>query len=236
MKNLNDLDSFLKDEEEITKETLSHFKKEFELYERSFNLLLETVSYLCDLTTKEKPFGSMAKDAIMFIMPRIVQSMQSIRILSLKGYYYDVSVLRRSLIESIGLCAYFALNEKEAKNWLEGKDVKMAKIRLFDYIPKLLGREDDSGKSVYGQLSRYVHTNIRAIVTLIFKQPKTRGLGLKFGPEFDKEDMDEISAYPTLMSLMLMKIFKDELTEKGKEKITRFLEQYKAEKKLMKQE
>lgn len=233
MKNLGDLDSFLKDEEEIAKKTLGHFRKEFELYERSFNLLLETVDYLCDLTTKDKPFGSMAKDAIMFIMPRIVQSMQSIRILKLKGYYYDASVLERGLMESMGLCAYFALNDKEAENWLKGKDVKIAKIKLFEYVPTLLKKDARGAKSLYGELCRYVHSNIRAIMSLVVRQPETQDLRLRFGPEFDKEKMDEIADYPMLMSIVLMQIFKDELTEKRKEDIMRFLKQYRAEKKLM---
>ena len=121
LKDSFDLDSLLKDEDEVTKETLSQFKKEFELYERSFNLLLETVGDLCDLTTSDKPFGSMAKHAIMLIMPRIVQSIQAIRILNLKGYYYDASVIERGLVESIGLCAYFASRKKKQRIGLKAR-------------------------------------------------------------------------------------------------------------------
>ena len=98
----------------------------------------------------------------------------------------------------------------------------------------LLSADAHGAKSFYGELCRYVHTNVRAVVSLIVKQPKTRDWGLILGPEFDKEKVDEIAGYPTLVSLMLVKIFRDELTENRKEEITRFIEQYVSEKKLMK--
>jgi hypothetical protein len=220
-------DSFIKAEDEVTKETLRHFKRMFELYERSFNLLLETVSYLFDLTKTELP-DSTAKEAILLIIPRIIHSLESIRNLTLKGYYYDVAVLQRSLAESMGLCAYFALNEKEAERWIKGEDIKIPKIELFDFVIKLFGAKDFSAKSAYGDLCGYVHTNVRAIVSMLdFNQPAPE-IGLLITPEFNKEKVAVIASYPTVMLIIIEKIF-NELPEKRREKITKFRKRYSTE-------
>ena len=215
LKNLSYFNDFLEKEDETAKKNLRHFKKEFELYARSFNLLSETINYLNGLTDGQ--VFSTGKYAVLFIMPRILQSMQSIRALILKGYYYDAAILHRSLVEGIGLCAYLALNEKEAKNWVGGKDVKIAKIELVNRIFTL------SGKSVYGKLSGYVHTYMKAIASLIADyNDKLRKLGFQYTPKFDKERIPEVTYYPSLILAMLLEIFKDELDEKRKD-IMKFL-------------
>jgi len=155
--------------------------------------------------------------------------MQSIRVLNLKGYYYDVKVLERCLLESMGLCAYFALNEEETENWIRGKD-NIAKIKLVDYTSLLLGVKGRRGVPFYGKLSGYVHTKVRAIASLIV-DIDPEGISFQLTPIFDKEKVSEISWYPTLMLAILRRIFLDELSEKRKGEIMRFLEQYVAEKK-----
>ena len=228
MKSSNYFNNFLKAEDENTKKTLREFRKEFELYERSFDLLCETLGYLYKWAKPDRTYST-AKFVILSILPRIVQTMQSIRLLTLKGYYYDTAVLERSLVESIGLCAYFALNEKEAENWFKGNDVKIAKIRLPDYIPLLLrvkSEDLESAKSVYGKLSEYVHTNIKAIVSLVtnFNDKSTR-VSFAVIPSFSKEKVTINAGYPLCMLCMLVEIFRDELTKKRREKILRSAKQ-----------
>jgi len=225
-----DSEDFLKAEDETAKNTLSNFRKEFELYKRSFNLLSETVSYLLD-STKDKRSDS-RESAIFSIMPRIIRSMQSIKNLTLKGYYYDVSVLERSLVESMGLCAYLALNKKEAENWIKGKDVKIAKIKLFDYVLKLLSIKnvDEESYRLYGELCGYVHTTARAIVSLVdFNYPSGQ-IGLQFTSVFDKDRVREIASYPTIMLAIVKEIFHKRLPEKKKAEIMKLLEEYVTEK------
>jgi hypothetical protein len=224
---VHNFDSFIKAEDEVTKETLRHFKRMFELYERSFNLLLETVSCLFDLTKTKLP-DSTAKEVILLIIPRIIHSIESIRNLTLKGYYYDVAVLQRSLAESMGLIAYFALNEKEAEKWIEGKDIKIPKIELFDFVIKLFGAKDFSAKSDYGRLCEYVHTNVRAIVSMLDLNQPAPEIGLLITPQFDKEKVVVIASYPTIMLIIIQKIF-NELPEKRREKINKFCRRYSAE-------
>lgn len=177
--------------------------------------------------TEDRP-ADVRKSAILAIIPRIIRSMQSIRDLTLKGYYYDASVLERSLIESMGLCAYLAFNEKEAENWTKGNDVKTPKIKLFDWAFKLLRVKDKDADSyrIYGELCGYVHTSAKAITSLM-KFNHGRGLvDLQFISNFEKERVHEIASYPTLMLIIVKEIFHDELAGKRKENIMKWVKEY----------
>lgn len=223
-------------EEETTKVTFVKFKKEFKLYERCFDLFMETIDCILE-STENKLFDSKAKNAISFILPRIVQSMQSIRLLQTKGYYCDSAIIERSLHESIGLCAYLSSDEEEAIRWLHGKPIKVASIHLFDHVTRLLrvGKHDDVTKRVYGQLCDYVHTNVRSAITLITLsriEVKTIGgkdassITLQFIPQFDEKKVEGISVYPLLATLLLQEIFEKELKpdRKRQKKLERLLD------------
>lgn len=225
---MNTFDKFLRAEDENTKETIRQFGKDLELYKSSFNLLCETKAHLHELMEKDPRKIPTEKKVILMIINRITQLMQSIRILNLKGYYYDVKVLERCLLESMGLCAYLALNEEEVNNWIEGK-VKIARIKLVDYISLLLGTEEHHGIPFYGKLSGYVHTDVSAIASLIVDiDHEAYVTSFQLTPIIDKEKVSEISWYPMLMLTILKEIFRDELAEKRRE-ITKFVSQYVSE-------
>jgi hypothetical protein len=168
-----------------------------------------------------------------------MQSMQAIRLLNSRGYYYDASVAERSLMEATGLCAYLALNQEDSKRWISGKGIKEAKIKWFDYVFKLLdtSTDTDNVRALYGQLSEYVHTEPEALTTLVSfdwaaKRPpkkiggiKYRIIGLQFTPRFDREKPIRIGSYPLIMTDMLAVIFEKELTEKRSKKIRRLARQ-----------
>lgn len=228
METLNVFDTFLWAEDDNTRKTLSRFGKDFELYKRFFNLLCETIHHLYELMEKDPRKIPKTKKIILMITNRIVQLMQSIRVLNLKGYYCEVRVLERCLLESMGLCAYFALNEEETDNWIRSKG-SMAKIRLVDYISLLLGVKGHSGIPFYSKLSKHVHTDVEAIASLVV-DIDLEGISFALTPIFDKERASEISWHPTLMLAILRTIFRDELTEKRNGEIMRLLKQYVAEK------
>lgn len=238
LKHFDNLERYLEEEEKTERETLRKSRKDLELYQRSFDLCSETITQIC-AATKRKPLGSTAKEAILFVLPRVMQSMQAIRLLNLRGYYYDASIVERSFIEATGLCAYLALNEEDSERWISGKGIKEAKIKLFEYVPKLLEIKADpeyvGTRALYGQLSAYVHTDPRAITTFVSdwmteKPPKKIGgkllgeLGIQFTSRFDKEKLRKIGRYPTLMTIMLTVIFENELTKKRSKKIRRLAE------------
>ena len=217
MKNLINLNSVLEAEKENTKKTLEQYEKEFEYFERSFNLLSETFDYLCELVRKKEITKIGQKICLIKLMPRVFQTLQSIRVLFLRAYYYDAKVLERSIGESMGLCAYLVNNEKEAKKWLCGKRPSVSKTKLIRYPFKLFKPKDatypPSLKNLYCELSKYVHSDVEAL-SLITYNDKSPKAYLETVPKFKKEKYSPIGAYPMFTLILLLEVFRDELADK----------------------
>jgi len=222
--NLND---FLEAEFKSAMQTVSYQKEDLMLYERAFNLLLEMIE-----NVGKKPPLSAVKSASWFIVPRIVQSLQSIRNLTLRGYYHDVAVVQRGYIESIGLCAYlFQSSEEEALNWIDGKDVGVAKTNLLSCATKLVKdaktMDDKHSKSLYGQLCGYTHSNPRALISFFSDTDSSNlTIGAPLVPIFDEKQGQYIAHYAIFTVAVLKEIFHDELEEGERNRITRLLNRY----------
>lgn len=213
-----DFVTYLKCEEETTKVTMQKRKKEHELYRSIFNLCSETTDYLCS-RTKAKLF-SVGKEVTLFLLPRIMQSLQSIRILTLKGYYCDASILARSLFESLGLGVYLSSNDEEAVNWLRGKKLKVTTIDLFEYVAKSLpSRSIEDIRRVYGRTCDYVHSNVQAIQSLIDLDETPQRAQLKFCPTFDEDEGCYFASYAMAVALVINEIFRNELPEERRARI-----------------
>jgi hypothetical protein len=205
-------------EEETLRITLKKFKQDSKLYEHCFDLCMETFD--CIAKSRESEIiSSKGKDTTLIILPSIMQSMQSIRLLATRGYYYDSAIIVRSLLESIGLCQYLSTDNEEAIRWIHGKRIKLAGIHLFDYA---FAKDDAKVKSLYGHLCNYVHRNIRSAIYFYkgVHEPKVRKdanteegvrVNFQFVPQFDKKEAPQTSIYPLLVALMLRDIFKEEL-------------------------
>jgi hypothetical protein len=228
LKNLN-LNDFLEAESECATQTIFYLGEDLILYEHTFNLLLEMIHHICSRKTSGNPLSTV-KSAIMIIVPRIIQSLQSIRDLTLKGYYYDLSVVQRSFIESIGLCAYLSQNPEEALNWLKGKDVSVAKINLLPYAGKLLKDTKTNtkrAKALYGRLCNYAHANVRAVASLLAKSESSNlTIGTFYVPVFDEKQVECIAPWSILTLAVLREIFYNELAERKRNKITKQLNLY----------
>lgn len=226
--NSDHFNTSLKKEEEITRNTLSQFKRELEFYERSFNLAYDVICYLYDLTKSKKT--SKGKFAIFCMLPRLFGTMQSIRILGLKGYYYDVAILDRTILENLGLCWYLARNEDEAGNWLTGKDISIPRIKLLVELVSLLSPEKKKeGKALYGELCNYVHANLRAVgpsfLTPSSSDEEIR-VDVDFPPFYRKKRVPYISLYPIMLLIIIMEVFKSELGNKWIEKIWNIIREW----------
>ena len=216
--------SYIKGEEETTKLTFEKFKEEFRQYELFFDLFMETIDCLAR-STKSKVPDTEGKGATIAILPRVAQSMESIRLLTAKGHYYDAAIIERSLLESIGLCAHLSSNEEEASRWIRGEPIKLASIDLVDLGRWLhLGKHDTKMKkvwnAVYGQLCNYVHTNVRGAVSMMGRfEKKEKRIGgvmsgtiyFQYAPRFDESRAKGIAAFPVLVTLIVEDIFKAEL-------------------------
>jgi len=224
----------LRAENEITKYMLSQFKKEIKFYERALNLLYEIVDYLYQ-SKPSTPFDSTF--AILTMLPRLFGTIQSITILTIKGYYYDAVILERSVVENLGLCVYLAKNEKEAKRWLTGKDIRVPKINLFDEFFSLVsedaGKKDHKWKALYGNLSQYVHATLKAIgptyvVNIGDIEDQSSKVEYVFPPFFDEKLVTHFAVYPMLTLIMLVELFKEDLKDRYLNKILKCLGDYRS--------
>lgn len=223
----------LRAENQITKRILSEFKKENKFYERALNLLYEVVDYLYQSKPTGRPFDGAF--AILTMLPRLFGTIQSIRVLTVKGYYYDAVILQRSVVENLGLCVYLAKNEKEAKRWLTGKDIRMPKINIFDEFFSLVSRDTmkkgHRWKALYGELSQYVHATLKAIGPtyvinigdIIDQRSKVE---YAFPPFFDEKHVEHFAVYPMLTLIMLVELFKEDLKDRYLNKILKCLGDY----------
>lgn len=224
--------TYLRAENEITKCMLTQFKKEDKFYERALNLLYEVVDYLYQ-SKPSRHFNSAF--AILTMLPRLFGTIQSIRTLTVKGYYYDAVILERSVVENLGLCVYLAKNEEEAKRWLTGKDIRMPKINIFDEFFSLFPidamKKGHGWKALYGKLSQYVHATLRAIgptyvINIEDIEDQSDKVEYVFPPFFDEELVTHFAVYPMVTLIMLVTTFKEDLEDRYLNKILKCLGDY----------
>ncbi len=222
MKDIEDLNFFLSIEENIQKKSLRYHKKQFDCYEHSFNLLIEIYDFLCDLSYAKKEMRTFQNVAILLLIPQVIQRMQAIRCLTLRGYYYDTRILERNLAEIVGLCSYFVFNKGKAKEWLEGKRPQISKKDLVNYTSKIMQPKNKKWKepdlkTTYETLCRFVHNDFIAIFSSSkIKFLRKPDIEVKIIPSYDKDLFLKICTYPLFISALLLEIFKNELENKYK--------------------
>jgi hypothetical protein len=220
LKRVSPFESYVEHEEKISKTTLEKCKEELKFYERGYDLCVETISCISK-SVENKLFDSVAKEAVMVVLPRILNAMQSMRLLRIKGHYYDATIVERNFLESIGLCVYLSSDKEEAFRWMRGKPITVASIRLLDYADRMfhLGKNDYTMKRMYGEICHYVHTNVRAARLAAHVTKKTRRIGevdanwisLQLTPRFEEEEIGGIGVFPFFATLVLEQIFNNEL-------------------------
>jgi hypothetical protein len=111
-------------------------------------------------------------------------------------------------------------------------------IELFNYVSKLLEVQLDEKlvNSAYRQLCDYVHSNLKAIVSLgkLPKEdiPDSDGfykIYFKTPSSYNKEQVDELAYLPLLVIMVTEKIFSDYLSEGQKNKIRDYCVSYQFE-------
>jgi hypothetical protein len=109
------------------KQSLEVSKDALEQYEITYSLCEEILFDIEDNIDLRDDFD---RQAAFEIFIRLLGTMQSIRWLTLKGYYFDASVLARSLMESIGDCCYIYQNKGTGEKWL--KEELRGKVKSLD--------------------------------------------------------------------------------------------------------
>jgi hypothetical protein len=213
---LNFVKQCLTREKQNEKLSISEMGDILKLYEDTVDLCFETLYNISGRTSGKLLDEEKATSFLIAI--RILSALQSIRHLTVKGYYYQASVLMRSFFESLGLCIYLSKHLEEAERWIEGKKLNITSIDLFEYIPKTLFDKYDSNlRAVYGMLCDYVHTNYIAVCEstfipdnfdIVLLDGKERvHARISIPSEFDGEKIKQMPYFPLLFLATLLKTF-----------------------------
>jgi hypothetical protein len=219
-------------EEERTKETLKRCKQEIRFYRLSFNVVSKNVDFLLEYSSEK--YADTMEASLNLNMFRLVGLLQSIRILTLKGYYFEAKILTRNFWETIGLCVYLKQNPDKAELWYSGKKVEVPSIKLFNLAAKVFyAQDEDIFNRTYGLLCNYVHSNSLAVLSSVISdfnvgekmiegKPAT-GITVELPSPFDYQPIVDLALLPCAMLFAILYLFDDRLPKERKGKIMRFL-------------
>jgi hypothetical protein len=204
---------------EISKEALEHYEIAYSLCHEILFELEENV----DL--KDDP----DRRAVSEIFIRLLGTMQSIKWLLLKGYYFDASVLKRSFLEGLGDCCYIHQNKGTGEKWFKDEK-KYAKTRAsnkFIALIKTLKREipSEDTMELYRKLFKYVHGNSSATMTLISEvedeydlEESLSTIYYSVPSRYDKCTVDNIAILSVMVLSVIQELF-PELSDYDKKQI-----------------
>jgi len=189
---------FLDKEKENVSLSKTHFDKQLGTYIECFNLLADTCVHIFDVL--EKPLTD-RHASIAFQCARILGSLKVYIDLLMKGYYFDATIIERTLIEDFYLIRCFMEDEKYVDKWVK-KELKFSEVRK-----KLRLYSDESFVGYYEYLCDFVHSNIPAFHTLteFYKRRKhaygfsiDRNIQIYFTPSFTSDPVIAIRFFPVV--------------------------------------
>lgn len=149
------------------KQALKFSKDALDQYEVAYSLCDEILFDIEEYIDMKDDFD---RQAAFMILVKAMETMQSIRWLFLKGYYYDAAALHRTFMENLGDCCYIFQNKGTGEKWFQ--DEKKGYVKTsdkFKAISKTLKQEipEEQTEMFYHILCKYVHGNRSAIITLM---------------------------------------------------------------------
>ena len=148
------------------KQALETSKDAIEHYEIAYSLCHEILFDLEEtIDLRDDPDRRAASE----IFIRLLGTMQSIKWLLLKGYYFDAAVLNRSFLEGLGDCCYIHQNKGTGEKWIKDEKKIARTSDKFKAISRTLKREipEEDTQNLYRNLCKYVHGNSSVTKTLI---------------------------------------------------------------------
>ena len=207
---------------EISKEALEH-------YEIAYSLCHEVLFDLEDIDLRDDSDRRAASE----IFIRLLGTMQSIKWLLLRGYYFDASVLIRSFLEGLGDCCYIHQNKGTGEKWFKDEKKIANTSDKFKAISKTLKREipEEDTQELYKALCKYVHGNSSVTKTLISEvedeydlEEKLSTIYYSVPSRYDKCAIDNIAILPVLVLSVIQELF-PELSDYDKKQIAESQEQ-----------
>lgn len=234
MKNkpVNSLSLYLRFEREAEKEIFSDWSTLLNSYKKGFNAFSSSVDFLTKNSAQN--IEHFNQFMIIVIMNRLIGTIQSLRALTLKGYYYEACVLQRNFLESLGLCAYLADNPEKISLILKHNRLDISSSGLFRYTQRIFSKEKDEHLNeitvkLYGTLCDYVHGNLNATLKGLSVEvddlegkvdgQSSLGLNLKLPSDPDVDKVSELSLFPLIAILGLLYCYDGVLSPKQRKKL-----------------
>lgn len=199
---------------EFSREALDHYEVAYSLCDEILYDIEEDISRKSDCD----------RQAIFMILVRVMGTMQSIKWVSLKGYYYDGLVLFRSFMESLGTCCYISQNKGTGEKWLSNKKLA-GTLDMFKALNKMINKDlsDDETARLFGKLCNFTHGDSPAIKNLISEIEDEKNCGgeelktIRFSSPsvYDKEMVDVVAGHP-LTTLLVIKALFPEISDYDK--------------------
>lgn len=193
-----------------------------------FDMLYDAVESITQSYSDE---WSYSKKASLFILFRLLMSSKASLDLLIRGYFYDYTVVERSIWESMALISLFSKDEESAKEWFAFKRLDIPKWKLVHHLwvgtptKKVTARINEA----YASQSRYIHSTFFAIISEFLNNLSRKKRSFYF-PRFQKSLIaDTISTPPILLVFTsfidlyhkeLKKDFKSRFLDLMAEKIT----------------
>lgn len=215
-------DFLTRKEEKNIERTRKYLSRELEVSKEALEMLYNILKVVVKSSSEK---WTHSKKASLFLLPRLLMSTKTSIELLTRGYYYDYTVVQRSLLESLALLMLFSEDEESAKKWLKLEELELPKWKLMHHIfpsraKKMLRLVD----KMYAELSDYVHSSLIAIIREWSIHLARRKRVLDF-PKFDKSMIREnLSSPPILLAIgVLTEVFEEELEESFRERAIDFL-------------
>jgi hypothetical protein len=231
------LSDYLRYEKEAEKNSVLRCEELLKLYKLTFNAFSKTIQFL----TKNSDFTDMKSNQFIIItaMYRLIGTLQSIRILVLKGYYYEANVLTRTIWESLGFCAYLKDNPEKSNQIFEHKKLDISSIGLFKYNLRIFGmqRNEEQEKltnKMYGEFCDYVHGNLNAtlkgisanfdhLITKDAHGSEFATMTMTLPSDLDTAQVLDLLTLPTFAIIGLRYCFDDSLSQEQKRRLQRII-------------
>lgn len=215
----NYFNEIIKLEERNIQKARKYFSKDIEFWKETFNMLYEAFESIMKSYSDE---WSYSKKAGVYMLPRLMMSTKTSLDLLIRGYYYDYTVVERSLWESMALLNLFPKDEESAKKWLSFERLDIPKWKLVHQlfsgpsIKKVTARINKA----YAKQSHYVHSSFFAIFSEFLKHLSQKKRFFNF-PRFKKSLIADVISTPTttLALAYLVDLYQNELKENFKKKV-----------------
>ena len=218
----NHFDHLTKLEEKNIQKTRKHFSKELDFWKQNLNMVYEALTSINNSYSEK---WSYSKKASVFLLPRLIMSAKTSLELLTRGYYFDYTIVERSLYESVALLAFLSKDEEAAKKWFNFEKLEIPKWKLMHQLfpspsKKMLARIDKT----YAYQCEFVHSTFFAIFSDFLAHLSRNRKVLDF-PKFKKSQIGDVISSPicALILLILIEVYKKELKKSFRTKATNFI-------------